>query len=61
MATLGMAAYGYGIRYDYGIFTQKIVKGEQVLKTQSYIWNPSFVCFDRFYLINIKYLHTNIL
>ena len=45
MATLGMAAYGYGIRYDYGIFTQKIVNGEQVLKTQSYIWNPSLVCF----------------
>ena len=32
MATLGMAAYGYGIRYDYGIFTQKIVNGEQVKK-----------------------------
>merc|ERR1711981_1347139 len=30
MATLGMAAYGYGIRYDYGIFTQKIIDGEQV-------------------------------
>jgi starch phosphorylase len=30
MATLGMAAYGYGIRYDYGIFTQRIVNGEQV-------------------------------
>ena len=30
MATLGMAAYGYGIRYDYGIFTQKIISGEQV-------------------------------
>ena len=36
MATLGMAAYGYGIRYDYGIFTQKIVNGEQV----------NFVCCD---------------
>ena len=30
MATLAMAAYGYGIRYDYGIFEQKIVNGEQV-------------------------------
>jgi starch phosphorylase len=30
MATLGLAAYGYGIRYEYGIFTQKIKNGEQV-------------------------------
>ena len=30
MATLAMPAYGYGIRYDYGIFDQKIVNGEQV-------------------------------
>jgi len=30
MATLGLAAYGYGIRYDYGIFAQRIVNGEQV-------------------------------
>ena len=30
MATLAMAAYGYGIRYDYGIFEQKIRNGEQV-------------------------------
>mgnify|MGYP005984951511 FL=1 len=29
MATLGMAAYGYGIRYEYGIFAQKIISGEQ--------------------------------
>ncbi|XP_066280309.1 glycogen phosphorylase, muscle form-like isoform X2 [Branchiostoma lanceolatum] len=29
MATLGLAAYGYGIRYDYGIFTQKIQDGWQ--------------------------------
>lgn len=30
MATLGLAAYGYGIRYEYGIFTQKIRNGEQI-------------------------------
>lgn len=30
MATLGLAAYGYGIRYEYGIFAQRIKNGEQV-------------------------------
>lgn len=30
MATLGLAAYGYGIRYDYGIFEQTIRDGWQV-------------------------------
>jgi starch phosphorylase len=30
MATLGLAAYGYGIRYEYGIFAQKIRNGEQL-------------------------------
>lgn len=30
MATLAMPAYGYGIRYDYGIFEQVIVNGEQI-------------------------------
>ena len=35
MATLGMPAYGYGIRYDYGIFTQKISNFEQVTHHKS--------------------------
>lgn len=30
MATLGLASCGYGIRYEYGIFDQKIKDGEQV-------------------------------
>jgi len=30
MATLAIPAHGYGIRYDYGIFNQKIEKGYQV-------------------------------
>lgn len=30
MATLGLAAYGYGIRYEFGIFNQKIRNGWQV-------------------------------
>ena len=30
MATLCLAAYGYGLRYDYGIFTQAIQDGWQV-------------------------------
>jgi starch phosphorylase len=30
MATLGLAAYGYGLRYDYGIFSQGIKEGWQI-------------------------------
>ena len=30
MATLGLASYGYGIRYEFGIFRQNIVDMEQV-------------------------------
>ncbi|OAF68290.1 hypothetical protein A3Q56_03948 [Intoshia linei] len=29
MASLGIAGFGYGIRYDYGLFTQKIIDGWQ--------------------------------
>ena len=30
MATLALPAYGYGLRYEYGIFTQTIRDGYQV-------------------------------
>lgn len=30
LATLGIAAYGYGLRYEYGIFKQLIRDGWQV-------------------------------
>jgi starch phosphorylase len=30
MATLGLPAYGYGIRYEFGIFFQKLLNGHQV-------------------------------
>jgi glycogen phosphorylase len=30
LATLGYASYGYGLRYDYGIFYQRIVNGAQM-------------------------------
>lgn len=35
MATLGLAAYGYGIRYEYGIFNQKIRDGWQVMAAKN--------------------------
>lgn len=51
MATLGLAAYGYGIRYEYGIFNQKIKDGWQVN-------NQIESCYDYYvtsYYINALY------
>jgi len=52
MATLGMAAYGYGIRYDYGIFTQKIKNGEQVEEPDDWLryGNPWEKCRSEYML-----------
>uniref|UniRef100_A0A4W4HB11 Alpha-1,4 glucan phosphorylase n=1 Tax=Electrophorus electricus TaxID=8005 RepID=A0A4W4HB11_ELEEL len=37
MASLGLAAYGYGIRYEFGIFNQKIVSGWQVEEADDWL------------------------
>jgi len=37
MATLGIPAHGYGIRYEYGIFNQKITNGYQVEYPDSWL------------------------
>jgi len=37
MATLGLAGYGYGIRYDYGIFRQRVRNGYQVEEADDWL------------------------
>jgi starch phosphorylase len=57
MATLELPCYGYGIRYEYGIFTQEIVNGHQVEHPDSWLhfgnpWEierPEFVYTVKFY------------
>lgn len=46
MATLRIPGYGYGIRYDYGIFTQNIERGFQVEKPDNWLryGNPWEMC-----------------
>jgi starch phosphorylase len=57
MASLGVPAYGYGIRYEYGIFRQKIENGRQVETADNWLrygnpWEiprPEFIYPVRFY------------
>jgi starch phosphorylase len=37
MATLGLPSFGYGIRYEYGMFAQHVVNGEQVEAPDAWI------------------------
>ena len=37
MATLGVPGYGYGIRYEYGIFSQKIENGWQIEQPEDWL------------------------
>jgi starch phosphorylase len=57
MATLELPAYGYGIRYEYGIFSQKIRDGYQVETPDNWLrygnpWEierPEFIYLVKFY------------
>lgn len=46
MATLGIPGYGYGIRYDYGIFTQRMQNGYQLEVPDNWLryGNPWEIC-----------------
>lgn len=48
IATLGMPAMGYGIRYEYGMFTQEIINGEQHEKPDSWLENGMSWEFNRY-------------
>ncbi|MBI5016403.1 MAG: glycogen/starch/alpha-glucan phosphorylase [Deltaproteobacteria bacterium] len=47
LATLDVPAYGYGIRYDYGIFYQTIEKGEQVERCDNWLRAGNVWEFER--------------
>ncbi|MFH1458842.1 MAG: glycogen/starch/alpha-glucan phosphorylase [Candidatus Omnitrophota bacterium] len=57
MATLGIPAQGYGIRYDYGIFNQRIIDGYQIESPDEWLqlgnpWEfvrPEYTVKIRFY------------
>ncbi len=56
MATLGIPVHGYGIRYEYGIFRQKIVDGRQVEKPDEWLTMENPWEFARHeYTVNVKF------
>ena len=40
IATMGLPAYGYGLRYDYGIFAQRLKNGRQVEEADDWLRMP---------------------
>jgi starch phosphorylase len=56
MATLGLPGYGYGIRYEYGIFFQQIADGYQVEIPDNWLRYGNIWEFDRReYLYPVKF------
>jgi starch phosphorylase len=47
MSTLGVPAYGYGIRYEHGLFRQHIVEGRQVEAPETWLNEPHAWEFER--------------
>lgn len=47
MATLQIPAYGYGIRYEYGLFRQRIIDGYQVESPDNWLRNGTPWEFER--------------
>ncbi len=47
-ATLGLPVTGYGLRYEYGMFTQLIINGEQVEKPDHWLRNGNVWEIERF-------------
>ncbi|MBN1932558.1 MAG: glycogen/starch/alpha-glucan phosphorylase [Desulfobacterales bacterium] len=56
MATLNIASYGYGIRYDYGIFYQTIANGHQVEQCDNWLrYGNPWEIRRRAYLYEVKF------
>lgn len=56
MATLKIPGYGYGIRYDYGIFYQKIVDGYQVERADNWLrYGSPWEIYRRRHLYEVKF------
>ncbi len=56
MATLGVPGYGYGLRYDYGIFRQQIDNGWQVEEPDDWLRLPNPWEMQRpEYLLTVKF------
>lgn len=47
-ATLGLPVTGYGLRYEYGMFSQLIINGEQVEKPDHWLRNGNIWEIERF-------------